>query len=61
MLQDPAGVVPQPVLIPFDGYVRVVRHFDGQSTLMEIQARVLQETGQFVADEGAGGSGPALR
>jgi MEMO1 family protein len=49
MLQDPAGVVPQPVLIPFDGYVRVVRHFDGQSTLMEIQARVLRETGQFVA------------
>lgn len=49
MLQDPAGVVPQPVLIPIDGYARVFRHFDGQSTLMEIQARVLQETGQFVA------------
>ena len=49
MLQDPTGVVPQPVLIPFDGYVHVVRHFDGQSTLMEIQARVLRETGQFVA------------
>ncbi len=49
MLQDPAGVVPQPVLIPLDGYVRVVRHFDGQSTLTEIQARVLRETGQFVA------------
>src|SRR5262249_14598218 len=49
MLQDPAGVVSQPVLIPFEGYVRVVRHFDGRSTLMEIQARVLQESGQFVA------------
>jgi AmmeMemoRadiSam system protein B len=49
MLQDPAGVVPQPVLIPFDGYVQVVRHFDGQSTLAEIQARVLRETGHFVA------------
>jgi MEMO1 family protein len=49
MLQDSAGVVPQPVLIPFDGYVQVVRHFDGQSTLMEIQARVLRETGHFVA------------
>jgi AmmeMemoRadiSam system protein B len=49
VLQDPAGVVPQPVLIPFDGYVQVVRHFDGQSTLMEIQARVLRETGHFVA------------
>jgi MEMO1 family protein len=49
MLQDPAGVVPQPVLIPFDGYIQVVRHFDGQSTLTEIQARVLRQTGQFVA------------
>jgi AmmeMemoRadiSam system protein B len=49
MLQDPAGVVPQPVLIPLDGYVRVIRHFDGRSTLMEIQARVLQESGHFVA------------
>lgn len=49
MLQDPAGVVPQPVLIPLDGYVQVVRHFDGRSTLIEIQARVLRETGHFVA------------
>ena len=49
MLQDPAGVVPQPVLIPFDGYAHIVRHFDGQSTLTEIQARVLRDTGQFVA------------
>jgi len=48
MLQDPSGVIPQPVLIPLDGYARVIRHFDGRSTLMEIQARVLQETGQFV-------------
>ena len=37
------------MLIPLDGYARVVRHFDGRSTLMEIQARVLQETGHFVA------------
>ena len=49
MLQDPTGVVPQPVLVPWDGYSHVVRHFDGQSTLIEIQARVLRETGQFVA------------
>ena len=49
MLQDPTGVVPQPVLIPLDGYSHVVRHFNGQSTLIEIQARVLRETGQFVA------------
>src|SRR5438874_6684883 len=49
MLQDASGVVPQPVLIPFDGYSYVVRHFNGQSTLVEIQARVLRETGQLVA------------
>src|SRR5438874_1267457 len=49
MLQDPSGVVPQPVLIPLDGYSYVVRHFNGQSTLAEIQARVLRETGQFLA------------
>jgi AmmeMemoRadiSam system protein B len=36
-------------LIPFDGFAHVIRHFDGQSTLIEIQARVLRETGQFVA------------
>ena len=49
MLQDPTGVVAQPVLVPFDGYAHVVRHFDGQSTLTEIQARVLRDTGLFVA------------
>ena len=42
-------MVPQPVLIPFDGFVHIVRHFDGQSTLIEIQARVLRETGLFLA------------
>ena len=49
MLHDRTGVVPQPVLIPWDGYYHVVRHFNGQSTLIEIQARMLRETGQFVA------------
>jgi AmmeMemoRadiSam system protein B len=48
LLQDPASVVPQPVLIPFDGYSSVIRHFDGQSTLIEIQGHALRETGQFV-------------
>jgi AmmeMemoRadiSam system protein B len=49
MLQDPTGVVSHPVLVPWDGYTHVVRFFDGQSTLIEIQARVLRETGQFLA------------
>src|SRR5690242_1542600 len=49
VLQAAAGAVPQPVLIPFDGYVQGVRHFDGRSTLMDIQARVLRDTGHLVA------------
>jgi AmmeMemoRadiSam system protein B len=49
MLEDPSGAVPLPVLITLGGYHHVVRHFNGQSTLDEIQARVLRETGQFLA------------
>jgi len=49
MLQDLTGVLSQPVLIPFDGFYHVVRHFDGQSTLNEIQGRVLRATGLFLA------------
>jgi len=49
MLQDLTGVLSQPVLIPFDGFYHVVRHFDGQSTLSEIQGRVLRATGLFLA------------
>ncbi len=49
MLQDLTGVLSQPVLIPFDGFNHVVRHFDGQSTLSEIQGRVLRATGLFLA------------
>jgi AmmeMemoRadiSam system protein B len=49
LLQDPAGVVSQPVLLPLDGFQHIVRHFDGQSTLAEIQARVLRQTGLFLA------------
>jgi AmmeMemoRadiSam system protein B len=49
MLEDPSGVVPQPVLIPIAGYAHVVRHFDGQTPLIEIQARLLRESGQLLA------------
>jgi AmmeMemoRadiSam system protein B len=48
MLHDPSGVVPQPILVPHDGYAHVVRHFNGLATLVEIQARALRESGQFV-------------
>ena len=48
VLEDPLGVFTDPVLIPSDGYHWIVRHFDGQTQLREIQARVLRETGQLV-------------
>jgi AmmeMemoRadiSam system protein B len=48
VLEDPLGVFADPVLIPMAGYQCVVRHFDGQTPLLEIQARILRETGQLV-------------
>jgi AmmeMemoRadiSam system protein B len=45
-LEDPLGVFDEPVLIPIDGFHWIVRHFDGQTTLPEIQARVLRDVGQ---------------
>jgi AmmeMemoRadiSam system protein B len=48
-LDDPTGVVTAPVMIPFDGFQHIVRHFDGRSSLVEIQARVLRQTGLFLA------------
>ncbi|SIO65481.1 hypothetical protein SAMN05444166_7707 [Singulisphaera sp. GP187] len=47
-IADPLGVFLEPVLIPIDGYQWVVRHFDGETLLSEIQARVLRETGQLI-------------
>jgi AmmeMemoRadiSam system protein B len=49
LLQDSPAVLPQPVMIPHDGYHHIIRHFDGQSTLSEIQARVMRQTGLFLA------------
>ena len=40
MLQDVTGAIAQPVLIPVDGFNHIVRHFNGQSTLVEIQGHV---------------------
>jgi MEMO1 family protein len=49
LLHDPTGVVAEPVVLPLDGFQHVVRHFDGQSTLIDIQAKVLRQTGLFLA------------
>jgi MEMO1 family protein len=49
LLQDPFGLLPQPFVVPVDLFNHVVRHFDGRSSLTEIQAIVLRHTGMFVA------------
>jgi AmmeMemoRadiSam system protein B len=49
LLQDPSGVLPQPFVLPLDLFNHIVRHFDGRSSLSEIQAIVLRQTGMFVA------------
>ena len=47
LLQDPTGVVSEPILLPFDGFQHIVRHFDGQSTLIDIQAKSSTPNGSF--------------
>jgi len=49
LLQDSPAVLAQPVMIPHHGFQHIIRHFDGQSTLVEIQARVMRQTGLFLA------------
>ncbi len=48
VLEDPLGVFTEPVLIPIEGYHWMVRHFDGETHLRDIQARVLRERGQLI-------------
>ncbi len=47
-LDDPAGAMIQPVFLNLDWFEQVGRHFDGQSSLSDIQARVLRSTGLFL-------------
>ncbi len=49
LLQDSPAVLAQPVMIPHDGFHHIIRHFDGQLTLVEIQARVIRQTGLFLS------------
>lgn len=48
LLEDPLGVFRDPVLIPIAAFQHVVRRFDGNTSLVEIQAAVLRETGQLI-------------
>ncbi len=48
-IDDPLGVA-EPIAFPVDGLVHwVVRHFDGRSSLADIQSRVLKDTGHLVS------------
>jgi len=46
---DPSGAFDGSVLVPMDLYRRVVRHFDGRSSLGEIASAVLRESGAPIA------------
>jgi AmmeMemoRadiSam system protein B len=49
--EDSLGVADPNVLVPVGLYLAVVSRFDGESSLTEIQAAVLRETGQLVTAE----------
>jgi AmmeMemoRadiSam system protein B len=48
-LEDSLGLFPPPFLIPLELFQQVVRHFDGASTLGQVQGRVLRESGRSVS------------
>jgi AmmeMemoRadiSam system protein B len=45
LLQDPLGAFSTPVLVPFESFMQICRHFEGRLTLPEIRATILAETG----------------
>ena len=47
-LGDSLGLFPGEVLFPLELFQRVVRHFDGQSTLKEIRDRLVSESGPAI-------------
>ncbi len=49
LLHDTTGASSQPFVLSFDVFNHVVRRFDGRSSLSEIQAIVLRQTGMFIA------------
>ena len=57
-LQDLTGAIQQSVLIPIDGFNHIVRHFDGQSTLIEIQGLVLAHRAFSCAERARGPGQP---
>ncbi len=48
LLECPFGLFAEPVLVARDWFHQVARHFDGETTLPAIQARLLVETSQHI-------------
>lgn len=48
-LEDPLGVAQSPVFVPLEGFEWVVCNFDGNNTLLDIQAHVLRQTGRLIS------------
>jgi AmmeMemoRadiSam system protein B len=48
VFEDPLRVFTEPVLIPFDGYDRIIRHFDGKTPLAEVQAKIRRDSGSAI-------------
>ncbi len=48
-LEDPWGVVAQPYFVTQEWFEQVIRHFDGRTSLAEIQGRLLRTTGLFMS------------
>lgn len=48
VLEDPYGVASPPVVLAFDAYHHVVRHFNGRNSLIDVQGLVFQATAQHL-------------
>ena len=48
MLECPLGLFAEPILVASEWFHGVVRHFDGRTTLLSIQAKLVRETSQLI-------------
>ncbi len=48
VLEDPHRLCATPLVLGYDVFMRVVRHFDGRNTLLDVQRLVLETSSQYV-------------
>ena len=48
VLEDPHRLCSTPVVLGYDVFTQVVRHFNGRNTLVDVQRLVLEATSQYV-------------